>query len=61
MVIEDPIGENLPRPSSRFRIVTNRILRNESIERSIIEMNRSRMMYALMVAGGVLLVVAMAW
>ena len=55
----DELG--LKKPSSGGRIVTNRILRDESIERRIIEQNRERLMYVMMLAGGIMLVIALLW
>lgn len=44
-----------------IRIVTNPVLRDERIERRIIEMNRTRMLYGLLLAGAVLILVAIIW
>jgi hypothetical protein len=41
-----------------LKIVTNRILRDERTERRIIEINRERYLYIMIVIGGVLLVYA---
>lgn len=43
------------------KIVTNRILRDERIERRIVEANRERFLYALLVVGGILLLLGLLW
>lgn len=42
-----------------IRIVTNRILRDERTERRIMELQRDRMYYILMLFGAVLLIIAL--
>ena len=44
-----------------FKIVTNEILRDTRTERRIIEMNRERMMYMMLVIGAILLLLALLW
>jgi len=44
-----------------FKIVTNQILRDSRIERRIIEMNRERMLYLMLVIGAILLLLALLW
>ena len=43
------------------RIVTNPLLRDERTERMIQELNRERVLYMMMLAGAVLLLVAILW
>jgi hypothetical protein len=44
-----------------FKIVTNRILRDERTERTIIEMNRERFFYGMLLMGSVMLFLAILW
>jgi hypothetical protein len=44
-----------------LKIITNRILRDERIERRIIEENRERIFYTMILIGGVLVLIAMLY
>jgi hypothetical protein len=44
-----------------FRIVTNRILRDHRTERRIIEMNRERFLYAILLLGAIFMLLALLW
>jgi hypothetical protein len=43
------------------RIITNTILRDARTERRIIELNRLRAYYSLLLAGGVCLLISILW
>lgn len=55
----DELG--IKKPSDAVKIITNRVLRNEGIERRIIEDNRTRYMYVMLATGGCLLLLALLW
>jgi hypothetical protein len=42
-----------------FKIITNRILRNEEIERQVMEYNRMRVVLVVMLVGSILVLVAL--
>ena len=44
-----------------FKIVTDNIVRDPRIERRIIEYNRDRVLYVLLLSGSVLMFVSMIW
>jgi hypothetical protein len=44
-----------------FKILTHSGVRDPSTERKIIELNRERVMYGFMLAGAILLLVAILW
>lgn len=44
-----------------FKIITNNVIRDPSTERKIIELNQERVMFGFMLAGAILLLVAILW
>lgn len=44
-----------------FKIVTNRIVRDERTERRIIEMQRERIFLGLMLAGALMILYVLVW
>lgn len=45
----------------RFRIVTNKMLRDSGVERRIIEYNRERDALLMMIVGAVIVFISMIW
>jgi uncharacterized integral membrane protein len=43
------------------KIITNEILRDSRTERRIIEMNRERFIYMILLVGAILLLLALLW
>ena len=43
------------------RIVTNPILRNERIERRVMEIQRDKIFYAVMLIGAILILISLMW
>lgn len=44
-----------------FKIITNNIVRNERLEQRILEYNQNAVFYSLLLAGLVLLLIAIVW
>jgi hypothetical protein len=47
--------------AGRFKIITDRVTRDPRLERRLIEYNRDRVAYIMLLIGGIFMLTAMLW
>lgn len=55
------MDSDLYKKRSDFQIVTNTLVRDPRIERQMIELRREQVLYALMLAGAILIFIGVVW